>query len=279
MNRTALFASLVVASLYTPGAARAETINCTNITSLPATITTQGVYCLKQDLSTALASGNAITIATNNVSIDCNGFKIGGLAAGPGTQAIGIRAENRLNAVIRNCNVRGFSFGMFLQGGGHVVEDNRLDGNTTMGVIVMGDGSVVRGNRVFDTGGSTSPSAPFIGIYGVYNLDLIDNTVSGVMATPGSGQAAIGIYASNVYAGAIDGNRVRDLVADGAGPTFGLVTAASGTLSLRGNQIAGSGVGTGLACSSPMGVASGNHVLGFATAVDNCYDGGGNVTN
>ncbi|HEY0661599.1 MAG TPA: hypothetical protein VGD21_09825, partial [Lysobacter sp.] len=50
--------------------------NCTGfIDSLPATITTQGTWCLRKDLSTAMSSGNAITIATNNVTIDCNDFK------------------------------------------------------------------------------------------------------------------------------------------------------------------------------------------------------------
>ena len=45
--------------------ARAEVQNCTNITAIPATISTQGVYCLKQHVSAALASGAAITINVN----------------------------------------------------------------------------------------------------------------------------------------------------------------------------------------------------------------------
>ena len=40
-----------------------------------------------------LAGGAAITIATNNVTIDCNGFKLGGLSAGPSTFANGIQAS------------------------------------------------------------------------------------------------------------------------------------------------------------------------------------------
>ena len=53
------------------------------ISSLPVTITTQGVWCLDRDLSTSNSAGPAVTIATNNVTVDCNGFKIGGLGAGP----------------------------------------------------------------------------------------------------------------------------------------------------------------------------------------------------
>src|SRR5690606_24652633 len=64
---------------------------CTGfIDSVPATISTQGVWCLRKDLSTNITSGNAITIATNNVTIDCNDFKLGGLAAGNGSNAFGI---------------------------------------------------------------------------------------------------------------------------------------------------------------------------------------------
>jgi hypothetical protein len=94
----------------------AETEDCTNITTLPLTITVQGVYCLKQDLATNIASGNAITIATNNVTIDFNGFKLGGLAAGPNTQANGVAAENRQNITLRNGNIRGFRSGVRING-------------------------------------------------------------------------------------------------------------------------------------------------------------------
>src|SRR4249920_1444376 len=73
--------------------------NCTGfITSLPATISTQGTWCLKQDLATAVTTGSAILINTNNVTIDCNDFKLGGLGAGLATLANGIYSLNRVNA-------------------------------------------------------------------------------------------------------------------------------------------------------------------------------------
>lgn len=59
--------------------------------------TEQGVWRLRADISTAVSSGNAITVNSNNVIIDCNHFKPGGLAAGIGTQAIGIAGFDRLN--------------------------------------------------------------------------------------------------------------------------------------------------------------------------------------
>ena len=50
MTRTLLAAAALAAAGLAP-AARAETVNCMQITALPATLTTQGVYCLKKDLT------------------------------------------------------------------------------------------------------------------------------------------------------------------------------------------------------------------------------------
>src|SRR6187200_130915 len=104
---------------------------CTGfIDSLPATITTQGTWCLRKDLSTAIAAGTAITLATNNVTLDCNGFKLGGLSGGADSQATAVSALERLNIAVRHCSIRGFSVGVSLAGlstGGHLVEDNRFD--------------------------------------------------------------------------------------------------------------------------------------------------------
>src|SRR5687768_721081 len=94
-------AVLVLLALCTsaPAARAGESYdNCTGtIDALPATITTQGVWCLRGDLSTSLASGIAITVETNNVTIDCNDFKLGGLAAGTATQTVGIYASGKQN--------------------------------------------------------------------------------------------------------------------------------------------------------------------------------------
>src|SRR6185369_12584927 len=87
--------------------------NCSGtVASLPAVISTQGTWCFKQDLATSITFGNAITVTTNNVTLDCNNFKLGGLAAGVGTHAYGVYAggygAGRSNITVRNCNVRGF---------------------------------------------------------------------------------------------------------------------------------------------------------------------------
>jgi hypothetical protein len=147
--------------------AEAETFQCTQVSSLPWTITTQGLHCFKWDLATSQASGAAITIAANNVTLDLNGYKLGGLAAGPASTAIGIRAVDRQNVTIRNGTVRGFAFGIELAstGGpalsqGHVVEDVLADQNLIAGIRAQGRGVVVRRNRVVATGGSAQGGVP-----------------------------------------------------------------------------------------------------------------------
>jgi copper-binding protein NosD len=162
MHPVKLAASLLVLIALVVGAApaRAETVNCTPILALPAVITVQGIYCFTGDLATAMTSGNAIDIQTNNVVLDLNGFKLGGLAGGLGTTAVGIYALDRQNITIKNGTIRGFQMGIFLDdtglSQGHVVEDIRADLNTFMGIQVRGTGNIVRNNQVVATGGSTA---------------------------------------------------------------------------------------------------------------------------
>jgi hypothetical protein len=62
-------ALVLLAAAASPALAAESYDNCTGfIDPLPAVITTQGTWCLRKDLRTAVASGHAITIATNNVT-------------------------------------------------------------------------------------------------------------------------------------------------------------------------------------------------------------------
>src|SRR5450759_953036 len=125
--------AFIFAALAFTAPAQAETMNCTPSTALPAVITVQGIYCFTADLATAMTSGNAIDIQTSNVVLDLNGFKLGGLAAGPGTSAFGIHAFDRQNITIRNGTIRGFRQAIVLDDSGtsegHLVEDIRADHN------------------------------------------------------------------------------------------------------------------------------------------------------
>ena len=259
-----------------PSARAAESYDaCVDyIGSLPATINTQGVWCLDKNLATNITTGNAITIATNNVTIDCNGFKIGGLAAGNGSQANGIRADGKQNATVRNCNIRGFRQGIYLNGGaGHLVEDNRLDNNLEVAILVYGsDNSRVRRNAAYDTGGATGKPNTW-GIFA--SADIVGNTVSGLYADVPNGNMR-GIYASGY------GTQVRDNTVSGFDMTaiqggnvanaYG-ITAYEDQQRVSGNHVAGdSGNITGTGITTINNAATtyclDNTVVGFTATID-----------
>ena len=266
-----------------PSARAAESYdNCTGfITSLPATIATQGTWCLKQDLATAVTSGNAIQVTTSNVTIDCNDFKIGGLAAGAGTQTNGIVAINRLNVTVRRCNIRGFYIGVFFSGassGGHTLEDNRFDNNTAYGIYVEGDASLIQRNRLFGTGGSTV-SADAFGIVAVDSVDILGNTVFGVVARVGGNGSAYGIKTTFNGSGRLVGNGVKAVVKDGTGKTYGIYNTSSDRMFIRENDVVGDGTtgSIGITCTNDNGDARDNLLTHFAVAISTCFDGGGNA--
>jgi parallel beta-helix repeat protein len=276
-------AILLFAGLTTPHATRAAESydNCAGfIDSVPTTIDTQGVWCLRHDLSTAITSGSAITIAANNVTIDCNDFKIGGLAAGINSAAKGIYAIDHLNATIRNCTIRGFHYGISLTGsasssGGHLVEHNRLDNNNFVGIFVYGDGSLIRDNRVLDTGGSTS-SFPS-GIRTGYQVDVVGNTISGVTSDGASAGSNTFAISTNYGTSNIMDNRISGLVPGSSGGVYAIYHSNAHQIILTGNHLFGDGSGSGLYCNNSTDFrAKDNVVIGFAYGILGCGDGGGN---
>ncbi|HEY0662360.1 MAG TPA: right-handed parallel beta-helix repeat-containing protein [Lysobacter sp.] len=289
MNRSAI----VVLVLCTLGqSAQAETVNCTEIASLPAVINVAGVYCLQQDLSTAIASGNAIEIQANNVVLDCNGRKLGGLAAGPDSRAVGVSAAGRTNLTVRNCKLRGFGTAIRFAapGGGHVVEDNHVQGSTELGLSISGNGSMVRRNRVLDTLQRAGAPDDAVGIATESTMDILDNTVGQVVAA--TGKAAFGIRARDNLHGAIIGNRVRNVLDQGQANSFtagiaSIPVAGNGRATIAGNHVALSAPDNqaGISCyNDGNDVAFDNVVNGFHyflgpthTPILGCVNGGGNV--
>jgi parallel beta-helix repeat protein len=290
MNRPFLFAALALVALFGaalsfPTRAAQSYDNCTGfIDAVPATVSTQGTWCLRHDLNTAITSGAAITIAANNVTIDCNDFKVGGLTAGAGTATIGITADTRFNATVRHCNVRGFRYGFyFTNGGGHRIEDNGLDSNTLIGIFVESPGSTIRGNRVIDTGGSSTALGDAFGVSAYDGVDVLDNTINGVAATPdGSGNASsYGIFTHSNGDASVTGNRVRGLTASGTGITYGNINVVSGRMIVRDNDVQGSGVAgsVGVMCEDNQATARDNVVAGFGTGILNCQSDSNTVNS
>jgi len=279
MNIIHLLAAAGIAAIahQAPAIAAESYDNCTGfVDSVPATIATQGVWCLRKDLSTAMASGAAITIAANNVTLDCNDFKLGGLAAGDTSQARGVTADDRENVTIRHCNIRGFYRGINIGGGaGHLIEDNRLDNNLFVGIRVTGEHNVVRRNRVFDTGGYPAPDSQH-SIYGInVTADVIDNQVDGVFGT-NSWSITYGIVA--IGAGTvISGNRVRGVVVPENSFRYSVgIEGAEESARIVGNHVHGGGGGWGIERGF---LCADNTVTNVSFPIEVCAHSVGNVTD
>jgi len=283
LKSLALLGLLALAAWAKP--ASAESYHACNnfITVLPATISTPGVWCMVNDLTSSSASATLITVNTNNVTIDCNGHALIS-TAGTANTATGIYAYFRNNVTVRNCHIRGFKSGVWLVGNtgkGNVVEDNVFDGNTYTALVMNGDGSVARRNQVLNTGGSTVYATVY-GIYSYNAVDLIDNTVSGVTARVGGGGSAYGIYTNNNANNSVTGNRVRGVARDGAGSAYGVFIYGTGRQSVRDNDILGNGAisSTGLYCSTNSTHVQDNRIFGFAYGIGGgCAQDSGNVTD
>jgi hypothetical protein len=266
--------------LFTTGvaAAHAETVNCTPIKSLPAVISSQGVYCLTGNLTTNISSGIAINITANNVTLDLNGWKVGGQAAGTTTLAAGIFSDAD-NVTVKNGIVRGFNVGIYLQGRGSVVEDMLTDENTTVGIEVIGQGSIVRRNQVVDTGGSTlDPGSFAIGIeVDGSGASVEDNEVSGLTATylsvnliTETGIEIIGDYSTARH------NIITDNARPGGGSDSNGIDAGGHEVTIVDNVISNFNFGIIYTSNTGAGIYSRNTVVGCDTPFLGGTAGSGN---
>lgn len=260
----AALASLVAPALLAfaalaPAPAAAETLTCTNITSLPTTISVPGHYCLNQNFSAAYASP-AIVVSANNVVLDCNDHYINNTSG----SVTGVHATNRSQVTVRNCVIinfgRGIAFfetiannsknnlvtgnrvlrsrltGIQMAGSANVVEFNRVSDNfggsalATYGILVSAETSapgvanVVRNNTI--TAFAPSRYVDEVGIYliDVDNTAVLNNTISGLF--PPLDKTAQGIVAApGVLNNAAVGNTVLAITGNppggGGGITYG----------------------------------------------------------
>lgn len=218
----ATLALLGALALPAPSARADETWHCDRyIRHVPYTITTPGHYCLAGDIRTAIAIGNAITVAADDVLLDLNGFSLDGTAAGTGTEANGVFSFDRARLTVRNGSVRGFFDGLQLGAGGTRVADVTVERmrveRTAVGIAVrgLGGGHVVRDNVVTDSGGSTVPgetNGVGISVYG--SADVAGNVV---MRTFGDAPVAFDLQGGPMT---VLDNRVVDSGAVGFGCDF-----------------------------------------------------------
>ncbi len=196
---------------------------CTPITAVPYTISAPGKYCVTGNLTVA-AAGSAITINTDNVTLDFGGYELSGVGIMGGSNN-GITLVNRNNIVIRNGSLRAFDAGVYSVTGLNVTVEDMSISSVGSGIsTINGSHYSFRSNRIFDAlyrGISLSQSLPFLinaqdqvanvsdneisaiggvnqasssvvyGIYAQYNVSIVSNNkISGVRGATGSA----GIY-------------------------------------------------------------------------------------
>jgi hypothetical protein len=255
---------------------------CTDfVTSLPATIATPGTWCLTRNLSTS-AQDNVLDITADDVTLDCNGFRIDGTPRTQTVYAGGVMADGRQRITIRNCRVRGFTtcigLGSPQDVDGHfLVEDNRLDRCGSQGILVSGDDSTVQRNQVLETANSTNGQGAFgISTYG--GVDILDNLVSGVRS---QNAVAGGLWTGSTQGSTVRGNLVRGVRRNGTtGAFYALLDSYGGTrMTIRGNTFIGEALpnSTGILCDSATSHAKDNTIMGFANPRVGCADDGNTI--
>lgn len=162
-------AALLALPIVAPPPASAGTERYTTITSLPYVISSPGGYKLTGNLTHTNDLASAITITSDNVTLDFDGFTIVNQAAPIYDSAkYGVFSMVRSNVRIRNGTLRSFIHGIRMTGEGSnagcVIEDMTLIGCRDSAIsTAYVNGVIIRRCNVADTG---------IGQSQVYALNL-----------------------------------------------------------------------------------------------------------
>jgi hypothetical protein len=206
MHKHLLLAAIAVSGLIAPAAARA---GCIAISSIPATLSAPGQYCLTKNYTVNLTKGNAITIATNGVTLDCAGHTIRNTATSDVGTSNGISMGSRNDIVIKNCRIiGGFNTGInvfqFNNSGNKnfyvTVDNNYVAGPFLHGIRAWGSAIEVTNNRVYDIGGQKDSDAFGIRVGGGvgFKFQLVRGNL--VTGTNSPYRNAYGIYSDGSIA-------------------------------------------------------------------------------
>jgi hypothetical protein len=254
------------------------------VDSVPTTISTPGVWCLRQDLKVLSPTNSAINIQASNTTLDCKDFMLDGTALSSDVAQWGIVSDQQHGVTIRNCNVKGFLYGIAIYNTtsfGNSIVNNRISQNYSGGIDVVGDGSVVRGNTILNTV-SQADGVGACGISAAGSIDIIDNLIAGVRATNSNTCGIVASDGSGVgFKGHIISNRVRGLTAGiTSNPSVAIYIVGADHTVVRDNDITGDALPLtyGLWCRGATGVVTGNVIKGMATSLAECNLAGLNDT-
>jgi hypothetical protein len=189
MSRTrpclAALLALTFAVGLTVAPAHAETVNCTVINVVPATISSPGIYCLTQSLTVPkVDQTSGITITANDVVLDLNGWTLS-LSTAPCATAVclvdGIRVSGR-RTTVRNGTIFGFFVGLHSgdsagDAGRNIFEGLRVAQSDQTGIEIFSVGDIVRDSVVTSVGSRTGNAGISVGLG---QVRIINNDVEGV---------------------------------------------------------------------------------------------------
>jgi parallel beta-helix repeat protein len=164
--RHGVAAALAIGTLWLGmGAAHAENIN-----ACPVTITKPGHYNLNKNL-VCTTSGNAITIAADNVTLDLKGHFLIGPQTGGASTGVGVYVGAQQNVIVANGTITGFNVGVVLEGSTF---------SRVTGIAARGDyfGMIVAGGHNNAVSGCDASQSGFFGIYSYSAVLTITNSTA-----------------------------------------------------------------------------------------------------
>jgi nitrous oxidase accessory protein NosD len=253
------------------GSARAEVTDCTEVTSLPAVINSPGIWCLKSDLSSNRKTGSLIRIGVSGVTLDLNGHTLNGVPAGPTTQAVGIRANDVVGAIIRNGIIRGFATGVLLDGAAsanHLLENLQVDRSSIYGMDVKGTGIIVRNNQITDVGGGGGEFQSAVGIY-AHQTNRLTITGNVIAHLHGNNMEGYGVFVSGGDTVEVSGNSITD-------PVTGIYFENGQNAVIDRNRLIFGAASINVVGSSAV-TCTNNVAAGFVNGISGCNTTVGNV--
>ena len=231
----------------------------TIISSVPFTISAPGSYYLSNNLT--VATGNAITIATNNVTLDLNGFTLSSTAAGANGSGV------LINGAGENISIKDG----VIQGG---VTDN---GSGSYGGPGFANGVYCPfGNNIFVSKLAVLGCLSS-GIYLNGNSTLVEDCLVYAVGSRGiSANIVVGSTASDCDGDGIDASSVSDSY--GQTPYGGIGINAENVNNCYGVSGSGTGINAGSSAHNSFGLSSSGYYGIYAVTVVNCY-GTGYSTN
>ncbi len=193
---------------------------CRSITQLPVKITDSGRHCFVQNLTHTEQINNnesAITIETDNVTIDMQGNKLKLDTVNSSNQNRGIGTPLQTgynNIVIQNGTIEGFYYGIAIDGkdtaspGGHVIEDMKLQNNLSTGIYTRNTAdNIIRRNIVDSTGNDSVLNGYGIRVTGTEGTKVLSNKVNN---TKGLYQS-VGILLQTADGAHVQNNVITDI--------------------------------------------------------------------